>query len=334
MNILAIESSCDETAAAVVADGRRVISSVVNTQIAEHIKYGGVVPEIASRRHVTNISSVVKAALYDAGLTMRDIDAVGVTYAPGLIGALLVGVNFAKGLSYSYQKPLVATHHIRSHVAANYIAHPELEPPFICLIASGSHSHIVHVEDYTKYKILGRTRDDAAGEAFDKAARILGLPYPGGVHMDSLSKTGDPDTIHFPKVHFKDSPYDFSFSGVKTAIINHVHKLEQKGLEIPRADIAASFTEAVCGVLTDNLMAAATAHGVSKVVMAGGVCANSQLREKLSRECDVRGIALYMPPKELCTDNAAMVGSQSYYEYISGSRAPLSLNGRSAATIE
>lgn len=334
MNILAIESSCDETAAAVVTDGRIVRSNVVNTQIAEHIKYGGVVPEIASRRHVTNISYVAEAALKESGADMGDIDAVAVTYAPGLIGALLVGVNFAKGLAYSHGKPLVPVHHIRSHVAANYIAHADLKPPFVCLIASGSHSHIVFVKDYTEYKILGRTRDDAAGEAFDKAARILGLPYPGGVHIDKLTKEGDAGAIKFPKVHFKDAPYDFSFSGVKTSVINYVHTLTQRGEEIPRADIAASFSEAVTGILSENVIKAAREYGVNTVVMAGGVCANSLLREKMREESGKYGMKLYMPPIPLCTDNAAMVGAQAYYEYNAGKRAPLTLNGKSSESIE
>ncbi|MBR2743669.1 MAG: tRNA (adenosine(37)-N6)-threonylcarbamoyltransferase complex transferase subunit TsaD [Clostridia bacterium] len=334
MNILAIESSCDETAAAVVRDGREVLSNIVNTQIAEHIKYGGVVPEIASRRHVTNISYVAEAALSEASLTMADVDAVAVTYAPGLIGALLVGVNFAKGLAYAHKKPLVPVHHIRSHVAANYIAHRELKPPFIALIASGSHSHIVLVSDYTRYKILGRTRDDAAGEAFDKAARVLGLPYPGGVHIDRLSREGDAKAIKFPRVHFKDAPYDFSFSGVKTAVINYAHTLSQRGESIDRADAAASFSEAVTGILSENVIKAALDFKVGTVVMAGGVCANSMLREKLEAAAGRHGLSLYMPPVALCTDNAAMVGSQAFYEYENGRRADLTLNGRSAESIE
>lgn len=334
MNILAIESSCDETAAAVVTDGRIVRSSVVNSQIAEHIKYGGVVPEIASRRHVTNISYVADQAIAESGLSIDEIDAVAVTHAPGLIGALLVGVNFAKGFAYSHNKTLIPVHHIRSHVAANYIAHEDLKPPFVCLIASGSHSHIVYVEDYTKYKILGRTRDDAAGEAFDKAARILGLPYPGGVHIDRLTPDGDANAIKFPKVHFKDAPYDFSFSGVKTSVINYVHNLEQKGLPIPREDVAASFSEAVTGILSENVLSAAREYKVDTVVMAGGVCANSQLRAKMEKGAKKYGMKLFMPPVALCTDNAAMVGAQAYYEYLDGKRAELSLNGKSALSIE
>ncbi|MBQ3378920.1 MAG: tRNA (adenosine(37)-N6)-threonylcarbamoyltransferase complex transferase subunit TsaD [Clostridia bacterium] len=334
MKILAIESSCDETAAAVVKDGREVLSNIVNTQIAEHVKYGGVVPEIASRRHVENISFVARAALSDASLTMEDIDAVAVTYAPGLIGALLVGVNFAKGVSYAHKKPLIPVHHIRSHVAANYIAHPDLKPPFIALIASGSHSHIVIVNDYTEYKILGRTRDDAAGEAFDKAARVLGLPYPGGVHIDRLAREGDAQAIKFPRVHFKDAPYDFSFSGVKTSVINYAHTIKQRGEELDRADVAASFSEAVTGILTQNVIKAALSYNIRTVVMAGGVCANSVLREKLSSEAKKHSLSLYMPPISLCTDNAAMVGSQAFYEFKNGRTADYTLNGKSAESIE
>ena len=334
MNILAIESSCDETAAAVVKDGREVLSNIVNTQIAEHTKYGGVVPEIASRRHVENISYVAREALKEAGASMADVDAVAVTYAPGLIGALLVGVNFAKGAAYAHGKPLIPVHHIRSHVAANYIAHPDLRPPFIALIASGSHSHIVLVTDYTKYKILGRTRDDAAGEAFDKAARVLGLPYPGGVHIDRLSREGNAAAIKFPRVHFKDAPYDFSFSGVKTSVINYAHTLSQRGEEMNRADVAASFSDAVTGILSENVTKAALSAGVGRVVMAGGVCANSVLRGKLEAAAKKHSFELFMPPIPLCTDNAAMVGSQAYYEYKSGKRADLTLNGKSAESIE
>lgn len=334
MNILAIESSCDETAAAVVADGRAIKSNIVFSQIDEHKKYGGVVPEIASRRHVENISQVTYLALKEANLTLKEIDAIGVTYAPGLIGALLVGVNFAKGLAYQNKLPLVAVHHIRSHVAANYLAFDELTPPFVCLIASGSHSHIVLVEDYTKYRILGRTRDDAAGEAFDKVARVLGLEYPGGVSIDALSKLGDAHAIHFPQVHFKDAKYDFSFSGVKTSVINYVHHLEQTKTQINREDIAASFSQAVTTILSDNAVAAALEYKIKRIVLAGGVSANTMLRDKISNLATKHNLTMYVPPIALCTDNAAMVASQSYYEFLNGNLSNWGLNGKSAVEID
>lgn len=334
MKILAIESSCDETAAAVVEDGRRVLTSVVATQVAEHRQYGGVVPEIASRRHVENIVPVVKKSLSDGGLTLDDIDALAVTYAPGLIGALLVGVNFAKGLSLATGKPLVPTHHLRSHIASNYISNKELKPPFLCLVVSGGHSHIVMVEDYTKMKILGRTRDDAAGEAFDKAARTMGMPYPGGIELDKVAENGNPLAFKLPRPVVHDAPYDFSFSGLKTAVINLIHNASQKGEELNKADICASFRYAVVDCLTTNFLKAAEDYKADKLVIAGGVSANSLLRSTLQDECKRRGYGFYMPEKSLCGDNAAMVGSQGYYEFLSGNVAGTDLNAFATMSIE
>lgn len=334
MKILAIESSCDETAAAVVEDGRRVLTSVVATQVAEHRQYGGVVPEIASRRHAENIVPVVKKSLSDGGLTLDDIDALAVTYAPGLIGALLVGVNFAKGLSLATGKPLVPTHHLRSHIASNYISNKELKPPFLCLVVSGGHSHIVMVEDYTKMKILGRTRDDAAGEAFDKAARTMGMPYPGGIELDKVAETGNPLAFKLPRPVVHDAPYDFSFSGLKTAVINLIHNASQKGEELNKADICASFRYAVVDCLTTNFLKAAEDYKADKLVIAGGVSANSLLRSTLQDECKRRGYGFYMPEKSLCGDNAAMVGSQGYYEFLSGNVAGTDLNAFATMSIE
>lgn len=333
MNILAIESSCDETAAAVVKSGREVLSNEVYSQIDTHKIYGGVVPEIASRCHIEKISVIVDEAIKNSGLTVKDIDAVAVTSAPGLIGALLVGVNFAKSFAYANKKPLIPVHHIRSHVAANYITSPDLEPPFMALIVSGGHSHIVLVSDYTDYKIIGATRDDAAGEAFDKAARVMGLGYPGGVYMDRLAKKGNRTAYKFPRVSFDDNPYDFSFSGVKTAIINFLHNAEQKGESLNLADVAASYSDAVTDVLCDKLLAAAKEYNVNTLVIAGGVSANSMLREKLSGRI-TKDQKLYMPELSLCGDNAAMVGSQGYYEYLSGNVAGCDLNARATASIE
>ncbi len=334
MKILSIESSCDETAAAVIEDGRNVLSSVVASQVEEHKLYGGVVPEIASRRHAEAISAVVQQALDEAGCTLDNIDALAVTYAPGLIGALLVGVNFAKGLSLANNIPLVPTHHLRSHIASNYIAHPDLKPPFLCLVVSGGHSHIIQVEDYTKMKIIGKTRDDAAGEAFDKAARTMGMPYPGGIHLDKVAEGGNPNayTLPFPKVN--GSPYDFSFSGLKTAIINLIHNASQKGEQLPIADLSASFRQAVVNCLTTNLMKAVEDTNSKTIVIAGGVSANSLLRKNLQQLCHEKGLKLYMPPKSLCGDNAAMVGSQGYYEYLSGNIAQQDLNAYATKSIE
>ncbi len=334
MKILAIESSCDETAAAVVEDGRNIISSVVASQVEEHRLYGGVVPEIASRRHAEAIVPVVKQALDDANVTLKDIDAIGVTYAPGLIGALLVGVNFAKGLALSTGLPLIPTHHLRSHIASNYISNTELKPPFLCLVVSGGHSHIVMVEDYTKMKIIGKTRDDAAGEAFDKAARTMGMPYPGGIELDKVAENGNHLAFKLPRPVVHDAPYDFSFSGLKTAVINLIHNASQKGEELNKADVCASFRYAVVDCLVTNFLKAAEDYNVKNLVIAGGVSANSLLRKTLTDECEKRGYKLYMPDKSLCGDNAAMVGSQAYYEYLSGNIAGTDLNAFATMSIE
>ena len=331
---LAIESSCDETAAAVVEDGRKVISSVVASQVEEHKLYGGVVPEIASRRHAEAIVPVVKNSLEQAELTLKEIDAIAVTYAPGLIGALLVGVNFAKGLSLSTGLPLVPTHHLRSHIASNYISNPDLKPPFLCLVVSGGHSHIVMVEDYTKMRIIGKTRDDAAGEAFDKAARTMGMPYPGGIALDKVAEDGDPFAFKLPRPTVSGSQYDFSFSGLKTAVINLIHNSAQKGIELNKADVCASFRYAVVDCLKTNFLKAAEDLKVDKLVIAGGVSANRLLRSSLQEECDKHGLAFYMPEKSLCGDNAAMVGSQGYYEFLSGNIASTDLNAFATMSIE
>ena len=334
MKILAIESSCDETAAAVVEDGRKVISSVVASQVEEHKLYGGVVPEIASRRHAEAIVPVVKNSLEQAELTLKEIDAIAVTFAPGLIGALLVGVNFAKGLSLSTGLPLVPTHHLRSHIASNYISNPDLKPPFLCLVVSGGHSHIVMVEDYTKMRIIGKTRDDAAGEAFDKAARTMGMPYPGGIALDKVAEDGDPFAFKLPRPTVSGSQYDFSFSGLKTAVINLIHNSAQKGIELNKADVCASFRYAVVDCLKTNFLKAAEDLKVDKLVIAGGVSANRLLRSSLQEECDKHGLAFYMPEKSLCGDNAAMVGSQGYYEFLSGNIASTDLNAFATMSIE
>lgn len=334
MKILAIESSCDETAAAVVENGRNVISSVVASQVEEHKLYGGVVPEIASRRHAEAIVPVVRQALEEANISLDGIDAIAVTYAPGLIGALLVGVNFAKGLSLSTGKPLVPTHHLRSHIASNYISNPDLKPPFLCLVVSGGHSHIVMVEDYTKMKIIGKTRDDAAGEAFDKAARTMGMSYPGGIELDKVAEDGDPFAFKLPRPVVHDAPYDFSFSGLKTAVINLIHNSAQKGIELNKPDVCASFRYAVVDCLVTNFLKAAEDYGVNKLVIAGGVSANSLLRRTLREKCDESGYEFYMPDKSLCGDNAAMVGSQGYYEFLSGNIAGTDLNAYATMSIE
>ena len=326
MKILAIESSCDETAAAVVEDGRKVISSVVASQVEEHKLYGGVVPEIASRRHAEAIVPVVKNSLEQAELTLKEIDAIAVTYAPGLIGALLVGVNFAKGLSLSTGLPLVPTHHLRSHIASNYISNPDLKPPFLCLVVSGGHSHIVMVEDYTKMRIIGKTRDDAAGEAFDKVARAIGLGYPGGPKIDKIAKEGNPDAIVFPRAHVDDAPYDFSFSGIKSSVLNYINSAEMKGETINRADVAASFQKAVVEALVTRAISLAKETGMNQLAVAGGVASNSALRKALSEECDKNNIKFYSPSPILCTDNAAMIGCAAYYEYMAGTRHGYDLN--------
>lgn len=325
MKILAIESSCDETACAVVEDGRTILSSVVATQIDEHKLYGGVVPEIASRRHCENIVGVCDEALVQAGLSLEQCDAVAVTYAPGLIGALLVGVNFAKGIALAMEKPLIPVHHIKGHIAANYIAHPELKPSYICLVASGGHSHIIKVNGYTEFETIGRTLDDAAGEAFDKAARSMGFPYPGGVHVDKAAKLGDCKRYKLP-VPKTDNPYDFSFSGLKTAVINLVHNAEQKGEAINVNDLAASFQHTVCDILTSRFIRAAVDNGYKTIALAGGVVANSGLREMLENMAEEHGMKLYVPPVSLCGDNAAMIGSQGYYEFLAGNTVGSELN--------
>ncbi len=334
MRILAIESSCDETAASVVEDGRRVLSNVVASQVEEHKIYGGVVPEIASRRHAEAISSVVSKALSDCDMTLKDIDAIAVTYAPGLIGALLVGVNYAKGLAYSAGLPLIAVHHLRSHIAANYITHRELKPPFMCLVVSGGNTAIIEVRDYTDFKIIGRTRDDAAGEALDKAARTMGIAYPGGLNMDRLAKDGDCTAFKFPTPKVENCPYDFSFSGLKTSVINTIHNAQQKGIEINRADLGASFQKAVSGCLCKNTLKAMEDYGYKTLVVAGGVSANSVLRKDLKDMCERNNFILYLPELSLCGDNAAMVGSQGYYEYLSGNTAALELNAFAGKSIE
>lgn len=333
MNILAIESSCDETAAAVVRDGREIISSVVATQIEEHRLYGGVVPEIASRRHCESIYAVVDEALAKAETTLGDIDAVGVTYAPGLVGALLVGVNFAKGLAFSADKPLIPVHHIRGHIAANYLAHKDLEPPYMCLVASGGNSLIVKVNGYTDFEIIGQTVDDAAGEAFDKSARAMGFPYPGGAFIDNASKTGDAAKYKLPKPHTA-NPYDFSFSGLKTAVINLIHNTEQRGETLDINSLAACFQKTVSEILTDKFIGAARENGCKKIALAGGVAANGGLRAALQAAADKNGMTLFIPPISLCGDNAAMIGSQAFYEYQSGKTAKTDLNAYATMRLD
>ena len=324
--ILGIESSCDETAAAVIKNGRTVLSNVISSQIDLHKLYGGVVPEIASRKHIEKINQVIETALEEAKVTLEDIDAIAVTYGPGLVGALLVGVAEAKAISYAANKPLVGVHHIEGHVSANYIEHPDLEPPFLCLIVSGGHTHLVMVNDYGKYEIIGRTRDDAAGEAFDKVARAIGLGYPGGPKIDKLSKEGNPHAITFPKGHIADAPYDFSFSGVKSAVLNHINSCKMKGEEINPADIAASFQESVVDVLAKRTVLAAKHLGVNKIALAGGVASNQGLRAKMDEVCTKNNFSLYYPSPIFCTDNAAMIGVAGYYEFINGTRHGLDLN--------
>lgn len=334
MLILGIESSCDETAASVSENGRTILSSVISTQIEEHKKFGGVVPEIASRRHSENILGVVKQALLESGKTLEQIDAIAVTYAPGLIGALLVGVNFAKGLSMATGKPLIPVHHIAGHIASNYIAHENLEPPYLCLVASGGHSHIIEVLSYTEFKVVGKTRDDAAGECFDKCARSLGFPYPGGVHIDKASALGDPTHYVLPNPRVAGSRYDFSFSGLKTAVINMVHNASQKGEEINKNDMAASVQKTISEILTNRTMLAADELGYKKIVLAGGVSANSGVRSSLTEACKQRGYELYMPPLSLCGDNGAMIACQGYYNYQAGITADVSLNAIATLSIE
>ncbi|MDO4632790.1 MAG: tRNA (adenosine(37)-N6)-threonylcarbamoyltransferase complex transferase subunit TsaD [Eubacteriales bacterium] len=324
--ILAIESSCDETAAAVVKNGREVLSNVISSQIDLHKLYGGVVPEIASRKHIEKINQVIEEAMQQAEVNWDDLDAIGVTYGPGLVGALLVGVSAAKAIAYARKLPLVGVHHIEGHISANYIENKELEPPFACLVVSGGHTHLVKVEDYGKYRIIGKTRDDAAGEAFDKVARSIGLGYPGGPKIDRLSKEGDASAIQFPKAKVADAPYDFSFSGLKSAVLNYLNGCKMKGEEINPADVAASFQKAVTDVLVEHAMMAVREYGFDKLAIAGGVASNSTLRNAMEEACKKEGISFYHPSPILCTDNAAMIGAAAYYEYINGVRHGLDLN--------
>lgn len=324
--ILAIESSCDETAAAVVKNGREVLSNVISSQIALHTLYGGVVPEIASRKHIEKINQVIEEALKEAGLELKDITAIAVTYGPGLVGALLVGVSAAKAISFATGIPLIGVHHIEGHISANYIENKELEPPYVCLVVSGGHSHLVVVKDYGEYEIIGRTRDDAAGEAFDKVARAIGLGYPGGPKIDKLSKEGNPEAIRFPRAKVDDNEYDFSFSGLKSAVLNYLNGCQMKGEPICEADVAASFQKAVIDVLVEHGIHAVKKYGYNKFAIAGGVASNSSLRQAFEMECAKRNIEFYHPSPIFCTDNAAMIGVAGYYEYIKGVRSGLELN--------
>ena len=332
MKILAFESTCDETAVAVVEDGRKILTDQIFSQADLHAVYGGVVPEIASRSHVETISVLAGKAIDAAGIRKEEIDAVAVSYAPGLIGAVLVGVNFAKACALALGVPLIPVHHIKGHIAANYLAYPELEPPFLCLAISGGNTILVDVQSYTQMKIIGSTRDDAAGECFDKTARVLGLPYPGGKPIDMLSQGGDDRKYSFPVSHVTDSPYDMSFSGLKTAVINLVHNAQQKGEELDRSALAASFTRAVSESLVPRTTAAARMLGYDKLVVAGGVAANSRIRADFKTAAEKNGFQLYIPPLKLCGDNAAMIGAQGYYEYLSGNTAGTDLNAY--ATME
>ena len=324
--ILGIESSCDETAASVVRNGREVLSNVISSQIALHTLYGGVVPEIASRKHIEKINVVIEEALAEAHMTLDDIDAIGVTYGPGLVGALLVGVSEAKAIAYAKNLPLIGVHHIEGHISANYIENKDLEPPFACLVVSGGHTHLVIVQDYGKYEIVGRTRDDAAGEAFDKVARAIGLGYPGGPKIDKVSKEGNPNAIAFPRAKVADSAYDFSFSGLKSAVLNYLNGCKMKNIPIVQADVAASFQKAVVDVLVEHAMHAVEEYGFKKFAIAGGVASNSALRSAMEEACKKRGVAFYHPSPILCTDNAAMIGAAAYYEYLAGTRSGWDLN--------
>ncbi len=324
--ILAIESSCDETAASVVKNGREVLSNVISSQIALHTLYGGVVPEIASRKHIEKINQVIEEALEEAKVELRDITAIAVTYGPGLVGALLVGVSAAKAISFATGIPLIGVHHIEGHISANYIENKELEPPYVCLVVSGGHSHLVVVKDYGEYEIIGRTRDDAAGEAFDKVARAIGLGYPGGPKIDKLSKEGNPEAIRFPRAKVEDSEYDFSFSGLKSAVLNYLNGCQMKGELVCEADVAASFQKAVIDVLVEHALHAVKKYGYDKFAIAGGVASNSSLRQAFEEECAKRKIAFYYPSPIFCTDNAAMIGVAGYYEYLKGVRSGMDLN--------
>ncbi|MDD6056731.1 MAG: tRNA (adenosine(37)-N6)-threonylcarbamoyltransferase complex transferase subunit TsaD [Clostridiales bacterium] len=326
VKILAIETSCDETAAAVVVDGYKVRSNVISSQIALHTVYGGVVPEIASRKHIEKVNQVIEQALAEAEVTLDEIDAIGVTYGPGLVGALLVGVAEAKAISYAKNIPLVGVHHIEGHICANYIENPELKPPFLCLVVSGGHTHLVRVEAYGRYEILGRTRDDAAGEAFDKVARAIGLGYPGGPKIEAAAREGNPHAVEFPRAKIEGEPYDFSFSGLKSAVLNYLNMSKMKGMDVVQADIAASFQKAVTDVLIGNSIRAMEAFGSKRFAIAGGVASNGALREGIREACEQRGIAFYHPSPVFCTDNAAMIGVAAYYAYRNGERAGLDLN--------
>lgn len=324
--ILGIESSCDETAAAIVKNGTHVLSNVINSQILIHRQYGGVVPEIASRKHVENIDNVVKKALDDAGMQLNQIDAVAVAYGPGLVGALLTGLSFAKALAFSAKKPLIGVHHIEGHICANFIENEQFKPPFMCLIVSGGHTHLVHVSDYGSFEILGKTRDDAVGEAYDKVARSIGLPYPGGVQIDKLANQGNPFAIPFPRVFLEDGSLDFSFSGIKSAVLNYINKSTMLGNEINKADIAASFQQAVVEVLVEKAMQACKQKGSNKLALAGGVASNTKLRELMELECEKNNIEFNVPPALYCTDNAAMIASCAYYEFLKSTNHKFSLN--------
>lgn len=326
--ILAIESSCDETSAAVVLNGREVLSNVIASQIDTHTKFGGVVPEVASRMHIEVINGVVKEALKEANVTLDDIDAIGVTYGPGLVGALLVGLQYAKGLAMASKKPLIGVNHIEGHISANYIQTKDLKPPFVSLVVSGGHTFIVHVKDYGVYEVIGQTRDDAAGEAYDKVARAIGLGYPGGPKVDKLAKEGNKHAIEFPRAKFHDETLDFSFSGVKSAVLNYLNKAKMKGIEVNRADVAASFQYAVVEVLKDNVFKTCEKKNLDKIAIAGGVASNSALREALMTEGEKRGIKILFPAPILCTDNAAMIGSAAYFKLIKGEESSLDLNAK------
>ncbi len=326
IQILAIESSCDETSAAVVKNGRKILSNVIYSQIDLHKQYGGVVPEIASRKHIEKINQVVDEALTKANVELNNIDVIGVTYGPGLVGALLVGLAHAKALSFAMNKPLVGVHHIEGHICANYIDNEDLKPPFLCLVVSGGHSHLVIVKDFGKYEIIGKTRDDAAGEAFDKVSRAIGLGYPGGPLIDKLSKEGNKKAIDFPRANMQDAKFDFSFSGLKSSVLNHINVCNMKAIELNKADIAASFQAAVIDVLVSKTILAAKEYGLNKIAIAGGVASNSSLREEMKVGCDKNGISFYYPSPVYCTDNAAMIGVAAYYEYINGVRHGLDLN--------